>query len=204
MDFFFNPRTVAVIGASPTPGKISFVILESLKNSGFAGRVYPVNPRYGSIAGLECYPSLNAIEGPVDIAVFAVPAEAVPGAVSGAGGKLRGAIIISGGFGETGESGRALEREIKEAVRREGVRVIGPNCMGIFDTVSRLDTFFIPSYRMKRPGPGALSIISQSGSFAVTALDELAAEGIGVARVISYGNMIDVNEADCLDFLADD
>ena len=204
MDFFFNPKTVAVVGASATPGKISNVIIRSLKDSGFAGTVYPVNPKHDSVEGLRCYPSLAEVDSEIDVCVFAVPAQLVPGIIEGSGGKVRGAIIISGGFKETGEEGRGLEGELHELVKKEGVRIIGPNCMGIYDTVSRLDTFFIPPDRMKRPGPGGLSIISQSGSFAVTAIDELAAEGIGVARVVSYGNMIDVNESDCLEFLSGD
>jgi len=89
-------------------------------------------------------------------------------------------------------------------VGRDGVRIIGPNCLGIFDTITGLDTFFIPSERMERPPRGGLSILSQSGSFALTVMDELADEGIGVARVISYGNKVDVNECDCLEFLAAD
>lgn len=201
-DFFFSPGSVAVVGASPVKGKISNVILESLKDSGFKGAVYPVNPRHDRINGLECVPSLNDIRGGVDIAVFAVPASSTPGLIREAKGKLRGAVIISGGFAEAGGAGEALERELKELAGP--VRIIGPNCMGIYDTVSKVDTFFIPAERIKRPGPGGLSIISQSGSFAVTAMDELAAEGIGVARVISYGNKADVNEADCLDMLERD
>lgn len=204
LDFFFNPGSIAVVGASDRPGKISGIILESLKLSGFSGKIVPVNPNYGEVFGIKCLPSLEDIEGQVDIAVFAIPAESVPGALRNAVGKIRGAIIVSGGFAEMGDAGRALEKEVKEIASRDGIRVIGPNCMGIYDSISKLDTFFIPRERIKRPGKGGLSIISQSGSFAVTAMDELAADGIGVARVISYGNKADINEADCLEFLAAD
>ncbi len=204
LDFFFNPKTVALVGASATQGKISSVLLTSLKNSRFAGKIYPVNPVHKKIGGLKCYPSLKSIKKTVDLAIFAVPAKTVPGILKASEGMVRGAIVISGGFGEVGAQGRALEKELTECVTKGGVRIIGPNCLGIYDTVSGLDTFFVPAERVQRPGPGGLAIISQSGSFAVTVMDELAAEGIGVSRVISYGNKIDINESDCLEFLARD
>ncbi|MBI1912962.1 MAG: CoA-binding protein [Deltaproteobacteria bacterium] len=204
LDFFFNPGSVAIVGASERPGKISRIILESLAKTGFKGSIYPVNPKYDTVAGLKCYPSLSVIGEAIDVAVLALPAENVPEALMGCAGIAKGAIIVSGGFAEVGGKGKELEKAVREISKKEGIRVIGPNCMGIYDAISRLDTFFIPPERIQRPKAGGLSIISQSGSFAITAMDELAAEGIGVARVVSYGNKSDVNEADCLDFLADD
>lgn len=204
IEFFFDPKSVAVVGASEAPGKLSSVIIDSLLSSGFSGRVVPVNPKYSSVKGLKCFPSVSEIDNGVDIAVYALPSALTPKALRDSEGNTKGAIIVSGGFGETGEAGKALEREIKEIAKGTGIRVIGPNCMGIYDAVSRLDTFFIPRTRIARPRLGGLSIISQSGSFAITAMDELAGEGVGVARVVSYGNKADVNEADCLRFLAED
>lgn len=204
LESLFNPKTIAVVGASPTAGKISNIILKSLKHSSFSGKVYPINPRYKEVQGLKCFKSIADIGAQVDLAVFAIPAKTVPGALRDSEARLNVAVIVSGGFGETGEAGRALEKELKEIVSRTGVRVVGPNCMGIYDSFSGVDTFFIPEDRMKRPGKGGLSIVSQSGSFAVTAMDELAAEGAGAARIISYGNKADVNETDCLEFLIDD
>lgn len=203
-EFFFSPKSIAVVGASDVRGKLSAFILEGLKRTGFPGAIYPVNPKYKTVGGMPCFPTIADIGEEIDIAVFAVPAELTPGIIRGALGRLKGAIIVSGGFAEIGEIGRIIEKELKEIVRHEGIRIIGPNCMGIYDTSSRLDTFFIPDERMKRPGPGGLSMVSQSGSFAITAMDQLAAEGIGVARIISYGNKADINEADCLELLADD
>lgn len=200
---FFSPSSIAVVGASESKSKISGVILKSLLDS-FGGAIYPVNPKYTEVMGRKCYPSVEAIGSPVDIAIYALSAEAVPKALLGSGGLVKGAIVISGGFGEVGREGAAIEKALKEASRSTGIRVIGPNCMGIYDTISGLDTFFIPRERVKRPSRGSLSIISQSGSFAVTAMDELASDGIGIARVVSYGNKSDVDEADCLEFLADD
>jgi len=200
---FFSPSSIAVVGASASAGKISSEILGSLKSS-FGGALYPVNPRYSEVMGLKCHPSVEAIGAPVDLAVYALPAEAVADAVMASRGLVKGTIVVSGGFAETGAKGAAIEKALREAAAAAGTRLIGPNCMGIYDTVSGVDTFFIPKDRVRRPGRGGLSIISQSGSFGVTAMDELATDGIGVARVVSYGNKADVDEADCLDFLADD
>lgn len=204
ISFFFKPESVAVVGASPEPGKISNIILGNLAGAGFGKRLVPVNPGQASVMGLECLPSLEESPEVIDIAVFAIPAGLVPGALKRAEGKVRGAVIVSGGFGEAGERGKLLEKEVLDTARKAGVRVIGPNCLGIYDAVSKVDTFFIPVDRAGRPGRGGLSILSQSGSFAAVAMDELAAEGIGVARIVSYGNAVDVNESDCLEFLASD
>lgn len=205
IDFFFNPKSIAVIGASPNPDKPSYVILESLKSIDFPGKIYPVNPKYTSINNLRCYSSVEGIGSSVDLAVIAVPASLVMDTLKDAANKkVKGAIIISAGFGETGSDGKGLEDEIKAMAHREGIRVLGPNCLGIYDTISKVDTFFVPSERMGRPIKGGLSILSQSGSFAALIMDEMAAEGIGVSRVVSYGNRLDIGESDCLEFLADD
>lgn len=205
IDFFFRPQSIALIGASNTPGKPSCVVLESLKSMGFPGKIFPVNPRYQVVNGLRCYRTIEEVEGNVDLAVIAVPADRVIVALTGAANKkVRGVIIISSGFKESGDDGKMLEEEIRSLIRKEGIRVMGPNCLGVYDTVSRVDTFFVPGERMARPKNGGISILSQSGSFAAIIMDELAAEGIGVARVVSYGNRVDVGESECLDFMAED
>jgi len=203
ISFFFNPKTIAVVGASPTPGKPSHIILESLKRIGFRGTIYLVNPKYPSIDGRKCYSSMAEIKDDIDVAILALPASKVVGALKSVE-NVKGAIIVSAGFKEVGDSGRRLEEELKEIVTRKGIRIIGPNCLGIYDTVSRMDTFFIPVERVKRLKRGRISILTQSGSFAEMIVDELASEGIGVARIVSYGNRVDVGETDCLDFLVDD
>ncbi len=206
LDCFFSPRSIAVVGASPERSKLSNIILKSLKNAGFTGDIYPINPKYESVEDRRCYNSLDEIKSPegVDLTVFAIPAARVVDLIKESPRKLRGIVVISGGFRESGTEGAALEEELKGLAREHSLRIIGPNCLGIYDTVSGVDTFFVPGERLKRPGPGSLSIISQSGSFAVIAMDELADEGIGVSRIVSYGNMIDVNESDCIEFLARD
>lgn len=204
IDSFFQPHSIALIGASVQEEKISNVILKSLIQFGFKGKIYPINPRYKEVEGLRCYPAIGSIRGKIDLAVYAIPAERVPDAIKEAKGKVKGAIVVSGGFKESGPKGMALEKELKSAAVSSGIRVIGPNCLGIVDTVSRMDTFFVPPGRAKRPPRGKLAILSQSGSFAVTAMDELASQGIGISRIVSYGNRADVDEAECLEFLASD
>ncbi len=204
MDAFFKAESVAVIGASPTVGKLSYIIMESMLCSGYGGELYPVNPRYNEVQGRKCYPDMASIGKQVDLAVFALPASAIAESLKDAAPFINAAIIVSGGFSETGEDGRRAEQELLAIAEKEGVRIIGPNCIGIFDAISKVDTFFISRDRVKRPAKGRIALLSQSGSFALTAMDVFAAEGIGVTRVVSYGNKMDVNEADCLDYLAED
>ena len=203
ISFFFSPKSIAIVGASPIPGKPSHVILENLKRIGFKGAIYLVNPKYSYINGCKCYRSIAEIKDDIDVAIFALPAPRVIECLKPIE-NVRGAIIVSAGFKEMGDAGRRLEEELKEIVERKGIRIIGPNCLGIYDTVSRIDTFFIPVDRMKRLKRGGLSILTQSGSFAEMIVDEMASEGIGVARIVSYGNRVDVGETDCLNFLMDD
>ncbi|MBI5598250.1 MAG: CoA-binding protein [Deltaproteobacteria bacterium] len=204
LGFLFNPKSIAVVGATDAPGRLSRIIMESLTLGGFPGAVYPVNPKYKEVMGMRCYPSLRSVGAEIDLAVMAVPAPLTVDIFKNARGGLRAAVVISGGFSETGPGGKAMEDELRGVAEKEGIRVVGPNCMGLYDTVSRVDTLFISRERVRRPRPGAIAILSQSGSFALTAMDEFSSLGIGVSRVVSYGNRMDVNEADCLDFLAED
>jgi acetyl-CoA synthetase (ADP-forming) len=203
ISFFFNPRAIALVGASPRPGKPSQVILESLRQIGYPGTTYLVNPHHAAIDGTTCYRALSEIPDEIDVAIFAVPASTVLEIMERTE-NIKGAIIVSAGFKETGLAGVKREEQLKALGLRKGIRIIGPNCMGIYDTISRLDTFFTPEARVRRPPRGGLSILTQSGSFAETIMDEMAAAGIGVARVVSYGNRVDVGETDCLSFLMDD
>ena len=204
ISFFFNPRSIAIVGASPRPDSLSRIILESLKEMGFPGKIYPVNPKYEEILGLRCYASLKDIEDTIDIAVLALPAPKVPDALLEGLGKVKGAIVVSSGFKEIGDLGKELEAELKSLAETGGIRIMGPNCLGIYDTVSKVDTFFISPERIRKPDAGGLSILTQSGSFASLIVDEIASEGIGIARIVSYGNRVDVDESECLSFLSED
>ena len=205
LEKFFNPRSVAIIGATPKEGKVGRVLLENFIKR-FKGKIYPVNPKYDEIMGLKCYKSVKEIPDEVDLAVIAVPAPLVPGVLRECGEKgIKSVIIISGGFRETGtEEGARLEDEVIEISKKYGIRIIGPNCIGIFDNWSGVDTFFLPDEKMKRPPRGYISFISQSGAFASALLDWMAHHGIGVSRAISYGNKVDVDDIDLMEYLGDD
>jgi acetyl coenzyme A synthetase (ADP forming)-like protein len=196
---------VAIIGASHTPGKIGYVILENFARGNFKGKVYPVNPDTSPIFNLAVYPSIKKIPDEIDLAVIAVKAEIVPKVLKECvEKKVKGVIIISGGFSEIGEEGRKIEEKCKQIVKKSKTRVIGPNCVGILDNFSNVDTLFFSEQRLNRPKQGNIAFITQSGAFGSTILDCLAEEKIGVSKFISYGNAIDLNECDLLEFLAND
>jgi acetyl coenzyme A synthetase (ADP forming)-like protein len=205
LDKFFNPQSVAIVGATPKEGKVGRVILENFIKK-FKGRIYPINPHYEEIMGLKCYKSVKDVPEVPDLVVVAIPAPGVPQAVREAAEKgVKAAVIISGGFSETGTpEGIRLENELREIVKTYGIRIIGPNGLGVFDNYSGVDTFFLPEERMRRPPKGYVAFISQSGAFASALMDWMAYHGIGVSKAISYGNKVDVDDVDLLEYLAED
>lgn len=205
LDLFFRPSSVAVVGASSVKGKIGYEIVRSLVEGGFKGDIYPVTLRAKEILGLKCYERVSEIPGPVDLAVYALPSRLAPQIIEECGAKgVRNIVIVSGGFKEVGGEYRDLESEVVAIARRYGMRIIGPNCIGVFDGVSRFDTFFQPSERMSRPKAGPLSIISQSGTYGIAFLEAAIDDGIGVSKMVSYGNKADVDEADLIRYLGAD
>jgi 3-hydroxypropionyl-CoA synthetase (ADP-forming) len=200
---FFAPASVAVIGASATPGKIGNAVLDSLLRHEYRGRVYPVNPGRREIMGLEAYPSLSAIPAPVELAVVTVELALVPGIIEECAARgVHNLVVISGGGKELGGERRTLEAEIRRLARERDVRVIGPNVIGILDGHSRLDCTFQVHERMLRPKPGRIAVLTQSGTIGAGLLEALA--DLGVSRFVSYGNRVDVDEADLLAYLAGD
>lgn len=204
VEVFFRPRGVAVVGASRVPGKVGYTVLLNLRSM-YRGPLYPVNPRAGEILGLPAYPSLLEVPDPVDLAVVAVPARAVPRVVEDAGRRgLRGVVVLSAGFREVGPAGAELERKLVEAARRYGLRVVGPNCIGVYSPSTGVNATFLDPERQGLPGPGPIAFISQSGALGAAVLDWAEARGIGVSRFVSVGNKADVDEADLLAFLRRD
>ncbi len=199
-----NPRSIAVIGASQNPEKVGHVILKNNIDSGFDGRIYPVNINAsGAIMGLKAYRSVLDIKRPVDLAIIAVPAAAVPGVMRECGrAGVKGAIVVSGGFAEVGETG--LQDELTAIALRYSMPVIGPNCLGITDPRTRLDTLFLPSFKIDKPSVGGVSFASQSGAVGSSVLDMINSESFGLSRFISYGNAAVVDEVDILNFLCKD
>ena len=205
LEKFFNPKSVAVIGATENPQNITSAIIKNLIETGFKGRLVPVNPKYKEVFGFMCYSSLLDIKEQIDLTVIAIPSNLVPEVLSQqAACGIKNSIIVSGGFGELGDKGMALEEKIKSICRKEGIRVIGPNCIGVLDNYSNFSTSFLPWTRVKRPIKGYLSILSQSGSYAVSVIDMLAQEGIGISKIVNYGNRADVGESELIEYLTDD
>lgn len=193
---FFDPRAVAVIGASRTPGKLGHVVLSNIIQGGYQGAVYPINPQADQVLGLPCYPSVLAVPGPVDLAVILVPSTQVIRVLIECGEKrVRGAIIISAGFREVGAEGWQREREMVEIARRYGMRLIGPNSLGIIEPVSRLNA----SFAAAMPRPGTIAFMSQSGALCTSILDMALADGIGFSHFVSLGNKADTDEITCIE-----
>lgn len=216
LDYFFNPKGVAVIGASRERRKPGHVIfrnfLENLIAGQFRGQVYPINPRAERILGMSCYSSVLELKDEIDLVVIAVPAPIVPKVLEESGmAGARGAIIISSGFSEIGNV--KLERKLVDIAHKYGIKIIGPNCVGIYDAYSGVDTIFLEVSKMvegapvlatPRPKPGKISLITQSGAFGATILDYMAGSGLGISKFVSHGNRCDVDEVDLIQYLAKD
>ena len=199
LDVFFNPKTIAIIGASRTAGKIGNSILENVKAS-FSGKIYPINPNSTEILGLEVFPNLKEIKDKIDLAVIALPADLVKGAVEECiKKKITGVVIISSGFGEIGEKGKELELQ----KLKKNIRIIGPNCVGTF-MPGKLDMLFLDKKRLKRPSEGSIGFISQSGAVGSILIDQAANEGVGISKFASIGNKVDVDEIELLEYLGKD
>lgn len=203
-DSFFSPRHIAVIGASQTEGTIGRAIMVNLLEK-FEGIIYPVNVKYDELFGLKTYKSCIDLPETPDLMVVAVPAKAVPQVIRECGRKgVKSAVVISAGFKETGPEGEELERRLLSSAKEYGMRVIGPNCLGVYDAHSGLNTIFNPPDRQKVPPPGNVAFLSQSGALGAAILDWLAESNIGMSKFVSYGNAADVKEWELLEYLVED
>ena len=203
LDSVFNPSSIAVIGASREPNKIGHVIVKNFVDGGFGGKIYPINPNAEKILGLRSYKSVLDIKGSVDSAVIAVPAAAVANVLEECGKKgIRGVVLITGGFAEVGKIDE--EKKIAAIAEKYGIALIGPNCMGVLTPATRVDSVFLPIYKLGRPRVGKIAFISQSGAVGGCIVDLAARAGIGMSKFVSYGNAAVVNECDLLEYLAND
>lgn len=201
LDLFFNPQSIAVVGASPREGSIGFTLLSNLMKDGFSGPIYPVNPNHGKILGLKACATVARAGDPVDLAIIAVPIRGVPEVMRQCGeAGVRGAIIISAGGKEVGDEGARLEQEIRVEAERCGIRYLGPNCMGILCPPNRLNA----SFAAHSAEPGSLALLSQSGAICSAVLDLAATEKIGFSHFVSIGSMADLDFADMIDYLGND
>jgi len=195
----FAPDAVAVFGASEKPGSVAGRVFQNLRDAGFGGRLYPVNPKHDSVFGEPCYPDLEAIGRPVEMVVIATPAATVPAIVRAAGEHGAAvAVVMTAGFGESGSGGRRLERELLEYARHYGVRILGPNCLGLMRPQAGLNATFSNS----SAEAGNLALVSQSGALCTAILDWARPHHVGFSAMVSLGDAADVDFGDLLDFLA--
>src|SRR5262245_50233166 len=202
MKRLFEPKVVAVVGAAREAGKIGGVVFHNLV-SGFQGRVVPVNPKAAEVGGVRCYPTVSAIPGEVDLAVIVIPAAGVEAAVDDCVAKgVKSMVVITAGFSETGEEGKKREAAILEKVRSSGMRMVGPNCLGIVNTDPnvRLNATFSPIY----PPEGRVALSSQSGALGLALLDYATRLNLGISTFVSVGNKADISGNDLIQYWAQD
>jgi acetyl coenzyme A synthetase (ADP forming)-like protein len=217
MHVFFEPRSVAVIGASRKIMKAGHVIFQNFvdnKRRGiFRGELFPVNPHESTILGYTCYPSVTEIDGEIELVVIVVPAEVVPQVMKESAAKsVEAAVIISAGFSEVGN--HDLEEQVKAIAEKAEIRVLGPNCLGVYDSKTGVDMLFLPETKIlttgdevvgtPRPMPGKIAIVTQSGAFGAAALDYLTGKQLGTSKFVSFGNKCDVAESEMLSYLLHD
>ncbi|MHB0869971.1 MAG: acetate--CoA ligase alpha subunit [Chloroflexota bacterium] len=201
LDVFFRPKSVAVVGATRDPKGLGGSVLNNILNAGYGGPVFPINPKADEIAGLKAYPSVMDVPEEVDLAVVTTPARFVPQVTEECGRKgVRGMIIISAGFREIGPEGRRMEREVTDTAARYGMRIIGPNVLGVVDTFAPLNATFAAVM----PAKGRTAFMSQSGALMSAILDWSLGEGFGFSSMVSLGNKSDVDEIDLLESWVED
>jgi acyl-CoA synthetase (NDP forming) len=200
LDYIFKPRSIAVIGASDNHMKWGYRMVERPLTTGYKGVIYPINPKKREILGLPAYPSVSAVEGCIDLAVMTTPAPTITGLLKECAKKgIKGAVVITAGFSEIGEAGKGFENEMAAVARSAGIRLVGPNCMGIWSAAGQLSLCF-----PKAPKAGAIAFISQSGTFGVAMAQVASDKGYGLSKFVSIGNQADIEAADYLEYLADD
>ncbi|MEM2786393.1 MAG: acetate--CoA ligase family protein [Candidatus Nitrosotenuis sp.] len=203
MEKFFTPESVALVGASATPGKVGNSVLDSLAKHDYKGKVFPINPKADEILGIKCYPSLEAINDKVDLVVVCVDLSVTPPILESCAKKgIHNVVIVSGGGKELGGERADYEAQIKALSEKHKIRIIGPNCIGMFNAANRLDCAFQGQARMVRARLGSVALLSQSGTMGISFLE--TADTFGLSKMVSYGNRSDVDEADMIWYLAND
>ncbi len=202
ISFFFNPESIAIIGASSTPGKVGYNVLNNIKVSGYSGKVYPINPKadtFHEIAGYKAYKNVLDVPGTIDIAIFVIPGKLVlPVAEECGRKKIKGLIVITAGFKEIGVEGQQREKELVQIARKYNMRIIGPNCLGF------IGLNYNGSFASETPKKGNIAMISQSGAFLTAFMDFSMEQPYGFSCNISLGNKADLDSVDFIKYLADD
>ena len=201
LDPFFKPKSVAVIGATPSPGKIGNIIIENLYSDGYPGKIFLVNPNYPEILGMKCYPSIMDCPEVPDMAVVVVPAKLVPEVIEQAGQKGTKAVtIISAGFSEGDAEGKEREKAVVEIARKHSIRIVGPNSLGVISPHHKLNA----SFARMAPLAGNIAFFSQSGAFCTAAIEYSVGEMLGFSAFVSSGNKADADDADFVNYFAND
>ena len=208
---FFWPESIAVLGASPDLNRIRGRLLHQLRENDFPGRILPINPSYQEIGGLQCFPSIGAVGGPIDLALIAIPAAGVAAAVEEcAKAGVKNTLIISSGFAEEGGSAGGMQDELVAVTRKYGIRACGPNCEGYFNTLGKVATTFSPTVETQED-PNAvyvsdkrIGVIAQSGGIGFALFNRGKAAGLAFSYVISTGNEADLGMADFLDYMIEE
>ena len=196
LDALFRPRSVAIIGASRTPGKVGHILTKNIIESGFQGDVYPINPNADEILGKNCYPSVSDVPDEIDLAVISIPSAHVLRVAEECGEKgVKALIVISAGFKEIGHEGALLEERLVEIGVKYGMRIQGPNCLGIINTAAPLNL----SFAAGMPREGRIGFVSQSGALGTAVLDWILKEDIGFHSFVSLGNKGDLDEVDFIE-----
>jgi acyl-CoA synthetase (NDP forming) len=199
----FYPKSVAIVGATPTTNKVGNVILKNFIDGKFSGGMYPINPKYKKILGLKCYSKISELPGKVDCAIIATPAKTVIPIMEECVKKgVGGLVVITSGFEEVGK--KDLADKMNEIATKNNIPVVGPNCLGVFNPYSKMDSIFLPMYKLERPRAGNIAFITQSGAVGSTVVDLAAHYGVGISKFISYGNATVLDESDYLEYLAED
>src|SRR5882672_3641113 len=197
----FEPGSVAIVGASETPGKVGTVLLSNMLAAGYRGALFAVNPKYSTVSGVPCYPSVGKVPAHLDLAVVATPAKTLPGVIEECGkAGVRSAVVITAGFSEAGPEGAKLERALLDNARRGGVRLVGPNCLGIARPELGLNATFARGAAL----PGSLGLVSQSGAVCAAMLDWATPNRVGFSSIVSLGGSIDLDFGEIIDYLAND
>jgi acetyltransferase len=198
---FFNPKSIAVVGASRRKGKVGCEVLANMISAGYEGTIFPVNPRAETIQGLKCYPDVKSIGQVPELVVIVVPAKIVPAVMRQCARiGVKSVVIITAGFKEVGKEGRELEEQIVQIAKQAGIRVIGPNCLGVIAPGHKLNA----SFSGDLPVEGVTGYLSQSGALLAAVIDMSNANGIGFSKLVSVGNKADVNELDVIQALGED
>lgn len=201
----FNPRGIAIVGASTDPGRPGGQTVRALHNGGFRGGIYPVNPKYTEVAGYTCHAALDRVEGDCDLAVIALPAAHVAGTIGQCADRgIRFAVVLGGGFREAGEAGARIEAEMLAVARARGVRIVGPNCLGFVNVHARAYAAFGSLTRPPRLEPGSVSAVLQSASLGTSLLIQCAAAGAGFRYVVTSGNEADISAPEWIEACVDD